>query len=341
MMIDDNIDKQQYNMKKHILSIADLNKKEIIDLISSAQKLKKNPKKYYSALHRKVLLTFFQLPSLRTEISFDVGMFTLGGEIVDYHSETSPWAKGKESIEDVGRVISRYVDAVMVRMHDHSELLKLAKNSTVPIINGLTSQEHPCQILSDLLTIKERFKNLEGLKLAYFGDSLNNVTHSLLLACAIMGMSISIACPAKKEYMPSPDVVRMANRLAQKYSLVKNKKQADKKTKITIEITNDPKIAAKNADIIYTDSWMSYRISESEKPKRMKDLDKFRVTSDIMKIANKKAVFMHDLPGLRGMEVAAEVMDGKQSIIFDQAENRLHMQKAILVELLSGRGARG
>ncbi len=316
-------------MTKHLLSISDLKKSEIEWLLKKATDLKKNPKKYHKALYEKVLMTFFQMPSLRTEVSFDVAMFKMGGEIVDYHSETSPWAAGKESVEDVGKVISRYVDAVMVRMHDHEELKKLAKNSKIPVINGLTSYEHPCQVLSDLQTIKESFKRLKtksfkGLKLAYFGDSNNNVTHSLILASAIMGINISIVCPNKKEYMPNPEIVRLGIKLAKKYN-----KRIPK-----IEITDEPERAVKHSDIVYTDSWMSYRIPKEEKPRRVKDLYKFQVDKNLMKHAKHTAIFMHDLPALRGQEVSKDVIDGKQSVVFDQAENRMHMEKAILLFFL-------
>ncbi len=320
---------KEYKNKKikhirHLLSIADLSKAQIMYLLKLAKDLKKNPNKYHTALYEKVLLTFFQMPSLRTEVSFDVAMFKMGGEIVDYHSENSPWAHGKESIEDVGRVLSRYVDCVMVRMHEHNELVKLAKNSSVPVINGLTSYEHPCQILSDLQTIIEKFGRLDGLKLSYIGDSFNNVTHSLIYAGAIMGMDISIGCPAKKEYSPDPVVVKKAKQLAKKY---KNKN-------FKLKISSEPFTAAKDSHIIYTDSWMSYRIDPKMRNKRIKDLKKYQITGKIMRIANKKAIFMHCLPALRGMEVAKQVIDGKQSVVFDQAENRMHMEKAILLWLM-------
>jgi ornithine carbamoyltransferase len=308
-------------MKNDLLSISELSKNEIIGLIKDAEKIKRRPKRYRTALSQRSLLTFFQMPSLRTMISFDVAMSSMGGNVVNYQSENSPWAKGKESIEDVARVISRYVDCIMVRMHDHSELVKFSKNASIPVINGLTSYEHPCQILSDLLTIKEKKNKLAGLKLAYFGDSLNNVTHSLLFACAILGIHISIACPKNKLYSPDPEVLKKAKLFA-------------KTNNHKIEITSDTKKAAKDADIIYTDSWMSYRISPREKKKRVKDLKCFQVDAKIMKWAKKDAIFMDDLPALRGMEVTAEVIDGKQSVVYDQAENRLHMQKAILLKLM-------
>ncbi len=315
-------------MAKHLLSISDLTKKEIESLLKKASDLKKNPKKYNKALYDKVLMTFFQMPSLRTKVSFDVAMFKMGGNIVDYNSETSPWAKGKESVEDFARVISRYVDAVMVRMHDHNELQKFADNASIPVINGLTSYEHPCQILSDLQTIKENFgrfkvKSFEGLKLAYFGDSNNNVTHSLILACSIMGMNMSVACPNTNEYSPDPSILKLAKKLIKA-----------NKSKSKIEITNNPQKAAHNADIIYTDSWMSYRIPKEEKPRRVKDLSKYQVNKNLMKHAKKTAIFMHDLPALRGQEVTKDVIDGKQSVVFEQAENRMHMEKAVLLYFL-------
>jgi len=345
----------------HLLSIAHLSKKEILDLVKNAEQIKRYPGKFRNKMKDKVLLTFFQMPSLRTQLSFQTGMFQMGGSVIDYHSEHSPWANGKESIEDVAQVMSRYLDVIMMRIHDHNSLLRFAENSSIPVINGLTSYEHPCQILSDLLTIKEKkkkeWKRIENknnnynyntkdntkdniknntLKIAYFGDSLNNVTHSLIFACAILGINLSIACPNKKEYFPDPKVLDEAKELITKYNIhnkiVYNKKINNNQSKI--EVTNNPLIAAKDADVIYTDSWMSYRINPKEKNKRMSALKRFQVNSKVMKYAKKDAIFMHDLPALRGMEVTSEVIDGKQSVIFDQAENRLHMQKAILLNLL-------
>jgi ornithine carbamoyltransferase len=294
---------------KNLLSINDLNKKEILDLINLAIKIKKNPEKYKNKAFEKVLLTFFQLPSLRTELSFDVAMFQMNGKVIDYHSESSPWAHGKESIEDVSKVISKYCDLVMMRMNDHNELIKFAKNSKIPVINGLTSYEHPCQILSDLITIYEKKGKLKGLKLVYIGDSNNNVTHSLISASNILGINMTIACPKNKNFMPKVPL---------------------KKVKMFYNVKN----AVKDADIVYTDSWMSYRIPKSQHKKRAKILKLFRVTKNVMKYAKNTALFMHCLPALRGEEVTKEVIDGKQSIVFDQAENRLYMQKALIIKLL-------
>lgn len=294
---------------KNLLSINDLSKKEILDLINLGIKIKKNPKKYKNKAFEKVLLTFFSLPSLRTELSFDTAMFQMNGEVIDYHSESSPWAHGKESIEDVAKVVSRYCDLVMIRMNDHNELVKFAKNSKIPVINGLTSYEHPCQILSDLMTIYEKKGKLKGLKLAYFGDANNNVTHSLINAANILGISMTIACPKNKEFNPKIPL---------------------KKVKMFYNLE-----AAKDTDIIYTDSWFSYRIPKSQYKKRIKILKPFQVNKNVMKYAKKNAIFMHCLPALRGFEVTKDVIDGKQSIVFDQAGNRLPMQKAIILKLLN------
>jgi ornithine carbamoyltransferase len=220
----------------------------------------------------------------------------------------------KESIEDTAKVSAKYVDLIMARLFRQEDLEKLAENSSVPVVNGLTDLYHPCQILSDLLTIKEKKGNLAGLKLVFLGDGNNNVTHSLLLGCALAGTDIFVACP--KEMQPQEKIVEMAKEIA-------------KKSKI--QITENAKEAVEEADIVYTDSWMSYHISEREKEKRLQLLKPFQVNSDIMKNAKDKAVFMNCLPAARGLEQTKEVIDGKQSIVFDQAENRLHMQKAIML----------
>ena len=297
---------------KHLLSITDLSKNELLALLKKSQELKRAPKKFHKTLYEKTLMTFFQLPSLRTEVSFDVAMFKMGGEIVDYHAETSPWAKGKESITDVSKVISRYCDIIMIRMPDHKALLKFAKVSSIPVINGLTSEEHPCQIVADLLTILEKKKKLKGVHIAYVGDANNNVTYSLMLACKMLDITLTIGCPKQKAYSPIPKMLKKAK----------------------VNVTNSPTKAVAGADVVYTDSWMSYSIPVSEKKKRMKALKPFQVNQQLMSHAKENAIFMHCLPAKRGMEVTSSVMDSKQSVVFDQAENRLHTEKAILLKLL-------
>lgn len=300
-------------MKNNILSLEGFTKKKIEGLIGVAQDIKKDPKAYSWELEGQTLLSIFEKPSLRTRISFELAMKQLGGHTITIDSQSTPMGK-KESIEDTAKVVSRYADIIMARMYSHDDLIKLAKNASVPVINGLTDKFHPCQVLSDLLTIKEKKGTLEGLKLAYFGDANNNVTHCLMIGCAIMGIDIHVACP--NGYMPAQEVLGKALELAAGTQVV---------------VGTEPAKAAQNADILYTDSWMSYHVKEEEKAGRIKDLMPFQVTSELMKLANIDAIFMNCLPAQRGMEQSAEVIDGPQSIVFDQAENRLHMQKAILL----------
>ncbi|MDP2749638.1 MAG: ornithine carbamoyltransferase [Nanoarchaeota archaeon] len=305
---------------KSLLSLMDVDAKKIDELISLSVAIKKNPGKYSKKLQGKTLLMIFQKPSLRTRISFEVAMNSLGGKAIVTEMSALPIGQ-KESMEDTAKVCSRYVDAIMARLFDQSELIKLKENSTIPVINGLTNEFHPARILSDLLTIYEKKKKLKGLKLCYLGDAKNNVTHCLLIGCAHMGIDISVACP--KEMMPRAEIVSKAQEIAKK-----------SKSNCKILITNDPKEAIDNADIVYTDSWMSYHILPAEKEQRLKALKEYQVNSEIVRYAKKDYIFMNCLPAMRGYEQTAEVMDGQNSIVFDQAENRLHMQKAILLSLL-------
>ncbi len=297
-------------MKKDLLSVNDLSKKEILDVISLAEKVKKDPRKYYLKLKNKVLLDIFEKPSLRTRLSFEVAMYQLGGHTIYYDLSGSPLGKGKESIEDTARVVSRYVDVIMARLYSQDDLLKLAKHSSIPVISGLTDYEHPCQILGDLLTIKEKLKKLNNIKIAYFGDAKNNVTHSLIFACSKLGIKLSIACP--KEMQPLSSVLGNSK---------------------NVEVTQEVSKAIKNANIVYTDSWMSYQIPKSQHVKRVKILMKYQVNSSLMEKAP-KSLFMHCLPAMRGEEVTSGVIDSKRSIVFDQAHNRLFIQKAILLKLV-------
>ena len=272
-------------------------------------------------MYEKTLLLFFEAPSLRTEISFETAIFQMGGEAIDYHTETSPWKIGKETLEDVAKVISQYCDIAALRIYSHEELLKFAKNSTIPIINAMDNFEHPCQILGDLMTIFEKKGNLKDLTLAYLGDSNNNVTHSLMYGCSKLGININIGCPNNKEFSPLPKVLKESKKLA-------------KTNKCFMNIYNNPKEAVKNADIVYTDSFMSYHIKENEKKRRLKVLMAYQVNKTLMNHAKKHALFMHCLPATRGEEVTDDVIDGKRSIILQQAKNRLYTEKAILLKLL-------
>ena len=299
---------------KHLLSLRDYSEKEILDLISLAEQIKKNPKKFKNELQNKTLLMIFAKPSLRTHLSFDLAVYHLGGHAIYYDLSHSPLGK-KESLKDGAKVMSRYVNLIMARLYEHTEMLELAKYSSVPVINGLDNEEHPCQALGDLLTIKEKFKKLKGLTLTYLGDANNNVTHSLMYACSKVGMNMIISCPNKKEFMPNAQILKEAKR------------------KGKIEVVFDPKKAVKNADVIYTDTWQSYHIKDSEMKSRAKILGQYQVNNKLFSI-NKKMLFMHCLPAKRGMEVTDDVIDSKRSIVYDQAENRMWIQMAILLKLI-------
>ena len=305
---------------KHFLSVTDVSKKEIDQLIKKAITIKKHPKRFAKKAFEKNLLLIFGAPSLRTRVSFETAMVQLGGDTTNYYTEHSPWGHGKETIEDMAKTISRYVDGVAARIYSHEELVKFAKNASVPVISAMTNFEHPCQILGDLMTIMEKKKKLKGLTLAYCGDGNNNVTHSLLYGCSLVGMNINIACPKGKDFMPLPKVLKEAKVLAKKSGAI-------------ITITQNAKAAAKNADVIYTDSWMSYRIKKAQKNKRLTLFKPYQVNKQLFSLAP-KAIFMHCLPAWRGHEVTADVIDSEKSVVFDQAENRLHMEKAIILQLV-------
>jgi ornithine carbamoyltransferase len=295
---------------KDLISIADLSSKDIQGLIENAVELKR--KRIGTQLKGKTLAMIFEKPSLRTRVSFDVGMYELGGHSI-YLSPAEIGLGKREPVEDVAEVLSRYVDGIMARTFAHDSIVQLAKHATVPVINGLSDEEHPCQILADLQTIYEKKGTLKGINVAYIGDA-NNVANSLLLACAIMGMEFWIACPVG--YAPTDDIMLKA-----------------RGKKGQVMITDDPKIAVQDADVIYTDVWTSMG-QEAESAKRRKAFAGYQVNSKLISAAQKDVIFMHPLPAHYGEEVAAGMLRKPQSVVFDQAENRLHMQKAILVKLM-------
>ena len=303
---------------KDIVSLIGWNNADILDLISHASEIKKNSEEYFDILKNKTMLMIFEKPSLRTRVSFEVAMTQLGGHAIYMNTEDSPLGK-KESIADTAKASSRYCDITMARMFKQHDIEELAKNATIPVINGLTNIFHPCQILSDLFTIHEKKGKLKGLKLCFVGDGNNNITHSLLLGCSIVGMNISVGCP--KEHMPQKWIVEIAE---------KNRDKSGSK----IKILNDAKKAVENADIVYADTWMSYHTPKEEKEERVNIFTPFQVNRELMGYAKDDAIFMNCLPAMRGYEQTADVIDGKQSIVFDQTENRLHMQKAIILKLL-------
>ena len=297
---------------KDLLTLDEFSDGEIKKLIDLAIKLKKDNRhgKNKPLLKNKTLAMIFEKPSTRTRISFDTGMYQLGGHSIYLSSNELQLSRG-ESLEDTAKTMSRYVDLIMARVYDHKTLDILSKNASVPVINGLSDSFHPCQILADLMTIKEKKKKLKGLKIAWIGDG-NNVCNSLIYGCAKSKIKIAIATP--NGFEPDMAVVR------------KCKKYTD------VTITNEPTLAVKDADIVMTDTFVSIHTKNPEQSRKF--LPKFQVNSSLMKKAKNKALFMHCLPAKRTHEVSEDVIDGPQSIVWDQAENRLHVQKALMVGLL-------
>lgn len=293
-----------------LLSVCDI-KEEIEYIIDLAGQIKEG-KKEQRPLEGKTLAMIFQKSSTRTRVSFDVGMYQLGGRAIFLSSNDLQMGRG-EPISDTARVLSRFVDGIMIRAIEHDDVIELAKYSDVPVISGLTNLEHPCQALADMLTIKEHFGSFENKKICFVGDG-NNVCNSLLLIAPLLGMDMSVTCP--EGYEPKEEIVNQALKYAD-----------EKNTEITI--TDDINVALENVDVVYTDVWVSMG-DEAEKAQREIDLMPYQVNRELMDLANDEAVFMHCLPAVRGQEVSAEVIDGPQSVVYDQAENRLHAQKAVL-----------
>ena len=306
-------------MVKHLLKVSDLSRSECELIINKAIDIKKNPKKYFKSLEHETLLMLFEKPSLRTRISFETGMHQLGGHAIFYSIKDSPLGK-KENISDTSMVASRFVNIIAARVFNRQDIWDLAKYASIPVINMLDDFGHPCQILGDFLTIQEKKGNLKRKKLAYFGDAYNNVTYDLMRMCAIFGWKMDVACPRGSEYSPEPEVLNEITELS-------------KNTGAEVKVIHDALEAAKEADVLYTDSWMSYGVPKEQEEKRKEAFMPYQVTENVMKAAKPDAIFMNCLPAMRGYEQTAEVIDGPQSIVFDQAENRLHIQKAIMLFL--------
>ena len=293
-----------------LLSVCDIKDdvKYILDLASKikAGEVEDKP------LEDKTLAMIFQKSSTRTRVSFDVGMYQLGGRAIFLSSNDLQMGRG-EPISDTAKVLSRFVDGIMIRAIKHSDVEELAKYADVPVINCLTDLEHPCQALADMLTIKEHLGDWEGKKICFVGDG-NNVSNSLLLISPLLGMDMSMACP--KGYEPNENILKIANEYA-----------SENGTEITV--TDDIGVALENVDAVFTDVWVSMG-DEAEKAQREKDFAPFQVNSDLMSLANDGAIFLHCLPAVRGQEVTSDVIDGPQSVVYDEAENRMHAQKAVL-----------
>lgn len=300
-------------MKKDLLKMLDLSAEDILQILDLADQLKYNqhngiPHRY---LEGKTLALIFEKNSTRTRVSFETGMFQLGGHALFLSGKDSQIGRG-EPIEDTARVLSRYCDGIMIRTFGQEEVETLAKYSSIPIINGLTDFAHPCQVLADLMTIREHQAHLDGLKMCFIGDG-NNMANSLIVGGLKVGMEVAVACP--EGYHPDPEVLKFAQ--GKPFTL-----------------TDDPKVAAKDADVIFTDVWASMG-QEEEREKRAKAFAGYQVNDELMALAHPGCMVQHCLPAHRGEEITAEVFEAHADEIFDEAENRLHAQKAVLVLLMN------
>ena len=307
---------------KDVLSLQDLTSEEILSILRLSGNLKNELKngdgeKASQLLKGKVLGMIFQKPSTRTRVSFETGIFQLGGNALYLSTNDMQLSRG-ESIEDTGRTLSLYVNCIVARVYEHADVQILADSASIPVINGLSNTFHPCQILADLLTIQEHKKKMKGLNLAWIGDG-NNVCNDLLLGCAKTGINMTAACP--HGYEPLEQIVRLA-------------KEEEQKTGAEITIIDDPLQATKDADIIVTDTFLSIGKDQEKTTREEAFLPRYQVNSDLLKNAKRDVIFMHCLPAKRGQEVTSEVIDGRASVIWDEAENRLHVQKALMCMLL-------
>lgn len=303
-------------MKKDLISIGLLSFEEIMGIFALSKEIKKNPKRFSAALKGKSLALIFEKPSNRTYVSFSVGMYQLGGNALYLGPEQIKLGV-RETIHDVAKTLSRYVDGIVLRTFGHENVLEMAKYASVPVINGLSDYSHPCQALADTFTILEKFGGFKKLTMAYIGDG-NNVCNSLLLIAAKLGINFNVATP--KGYEPDQELFKRAQAMA-------------KAKGSEICLFNKAPEAVEEVDVIYTDVWASMG-QEKEAAKRKNDFKRFQVTAELVSRAKKSCLVMHCLPAHRGEEISDDAIDGKHSVVFDQAENRLHVQKAILVKLL-------
>ena len=303
---------------RDFLTLKDFTRQEIEEMVSLGIDLKAKQKAGIPTpiLEGKTLGMIFQKSSTRTRVSFEVGMYQLGGSALFLSTNDLQIGRG-EPIKDTARVLSRYLDGIMIRTYSHADVEELAAYADIPVINGLTDDYHPTQVIADLITIQEHKGKLAGIKFAYVGDG-NNMTHSLMIGCAKVGMDVTVACP--DGYMPNPEVVALAQGYAAEFGG-------------SVTVMHDPKEAVKGVDVIYTDTWASMG-QEAEKEIRKKAFAGYQVDDALMALAKPDAIFMHCLPAYRGMEVTDEVMESAQSVVFDEAENRLHAHKAIMASVM-------
>ena len=302
---------------KHILSDFDLTAKEVHEILDLSSKIKQNPEKFYDPLSGKTLIMLFELASLRTRISFEAGMTQLGGHAIFYDISEKGFSRS-ETLSDGIKVLSRYSDCMMVRILKHKAMEEIGEAATVPVINGMTEEYHPCQNLADLLTIQEYKRDLEGLKIAYVGDGGCNTATSTMIGCSSVGMDVTIVCPEYSVYSPNSSLINIVNN----------------RSKGSVEVNHNVETGVDNADVVYTDVWVSAGM-ETEKESRMKAFSPYQVNSELLSHAKKDSIVMHCLPAHRGYEITSHVLDSDQSVVFDQAENRMHAQKGILTWLIN------
>lgn len=302
--------------KKSLVSMADLSKEDLAYILDLARKIKSKPLSKSGLLKNESVALIFAKPSLRTRVSFEVGINQLGGSAITIKMDEISIGS-RENVEDIAKVLSRYVKAIVIRTFEQKQISDLDSYSTIPVINALSNEEHPCQIIADLQTVKESFGKLSGLKIAYIGDG-NNVAQSLIIGAALSGMDISIGCPDK--YTPDQSFIKLAKKL---------------NPKIKVEVVRDPKSAAKDANVLYTDVWTSMG-QEKEFKQRKKIFSSYQINDGLLRVANKNAIVLHCLPAHKGQEITGKVFDEFSEVIYRQAENRLHAQKAVLIKLLEG-----
>lgn len=302
--------------RSDLIAIQDLTPNDVAEILALSQDVKANPKKYAQALAGKQVVLMFEKPSLRTRLTFEVGIRSMGGETT-FVNQRGERIEGRETLSDIAHNLERWLDAIVLRTYEHSTISGMAEFARIPVVNGLSDREHPCQALADYFTIQEHLGDLRKVKMAYVGDGYN-VTHSLILTAAATGSHIAVATPAGFE--PENDIVAAGQKMAER-------------TGATIEILKDPKVAVQGAHVVYTDIWASMG-KEAEELSRKRAFAPYQVNSALMALAAPNALFMHCLPAHRGEEVTDEVIDSTQSVVFDEAENRMHVQKAIMLQLL-------
>lgn len=301
---------------KHILSDFDLSQKDVLDILNLSSMIKEKPEKYYNVFEGKTLIMLFELASLRTRISFEAGMTQLGGHAIMYGVENQGFSRS-ETLKDGLAVLARYGDIIMARVLKQEAMEEMGEASSVPVINGMTQEYHPCQNLADLLTIDEKKGKLDGLKIVYVGDGACNTATSTIIGCAGQGMKVTIVCPDYPEYSPDPSLIEKANN----------------KLKGSVEV-NHSLDGVNGADVIYNDVWISAGMEE-EKKKRLEAFPAYQVNKTLVAKAKIDCIVMHCLPAKREMEITSEVLDSSQSVVLDQAENRMHAQKGLVYWLLN------